>query len=177
MLIVGVDPGSRVTGYGLISREGNRLQNVCFGTVKGLSGGSDPASFAQRLKKLHNGLLEVLEEYSPHVMAVEEVFHAVNVKSALKLGHARGALLLAAAQRGVPVVEYSALQVKKSVVGYGRAEKGQVQIMVKTLLNLPEPPEPHDAADALAVAICHALNGAPTKRTGGWRKLKVENLR
>jgi crossover junction endodeoxyribonuclease RuvC len=104
------------------------------------------------------------------VIAVEEVFHAVNVKSALTLGHVRGVVLLAASQMGIPLMEYAPLEVKKAVVGYGRADKKQVQAMVKVLLNLREVPEPHDASDALAIALCHSFNSSlPKHRQGRWR--------
>ncbi|MGH9340502.1 MAG: crossover junction endodeoxyribonuclease RuvC [Acidobacteriota bacterium] len=155
MIVVGVDPGSRVTGYGLVAVQGNRRQCVDYGSITGASGQEN--TFPERLNRIHSSLCGIFQRYSPDVVAVEDVFYAVNVKSALRLGHARGVVLLAAAQFGIPLVEYSPLEVKKAVVGYGRAEKGQIQLMVKRLLNLKESPEPHDAADALAVALCHAF--------------------
>lgn len=160
MRIFGVDPGSRVTGYGVISAEGSRLRCLDYGKIEALAARGDN-SLAVRLRRIHEALVQLIERHAPDAMAVEEVFHAVNVQSALKLGHARGVVLLAAAEAGIPVLEYSALAVKKSVVGYGRAEKSQVQMMVKTLLRLSQIPQPHDAADALAVAICHNLNSTP----------------
>jgi crossover junction endodeoxyribonuclease RuvC len=149
--ILGIDPGSRATGYGCISHEGSRLRFLGAGVIR------LPAdmSFARRLERLYAGLAEVISALRPTVSAVEDVFHAVNARSALRLGHARGAAILAAVHADVPVYEYTPLQVKKAVVGYGKAEKAQVQDMVKLLLNLPQRPA-QDAADALAVAICHA---------------------
>ncbi len=115
---------------------------------------------AGRLGRIHEGLAEVLQQFRPQVVAIEEVFHAANVRTALQLAHVRGVALLAAAQAGLPVGEYSALEVKRSVVGYGRAEKRQVQSMVASLLGLAAPPTSEDAADALAVAICHATHAS-----------------
>ena len=154
MVILGVDPGSRVTGWGLVSITGNRLQCLDYGALRLSRGGKLPA-IPDRLKTIHAEIQRLLQAYSPDCMAVEGVFYAANVKSALTLGHVRGAILLASAQAGVPVVEFSPLEVKKAVVGYGRAEKGQIQMMVRTLLPGCDP-ENADSADALAVAICHA---------------------
>jgi crossover junction endodeoxyribonuclease RuvC len=164
MIIMGVDPGSRVTGYGIVSREGNRVQCVKYGAIKG-SYLSRETAFPERLRRIHEELAELLRLHSPSVVAVEQVFHAVNARSALQLGHARGVILLAAAQLGIPLVEYSPLEVKKSVSGYGRADKEQTQTMVRILLNLREKPEPFDASDALAVALCHAFNESPIQRS------------
>ena len=163
MIIVGIDPGSLVTGYGVISVEGSRCRCLHYGVIRAKSPGSnDP--FSYRLKNIHSRLEQLLREYSPEVIAVEDVFYALNAQSALRLGHARGVVLLAAAQSGVPLVEYSPLEVKKAVVGYGKADKQQVQMMVRRLLSLKQQPEPHDAADALAIALCHAFNGSPGRR-------------
>lgn len=153
MIIVGVDPGSRVTGFGVISAQTHGYQCEEYGTIRA----EIEASFPDRLKKIHTELQSLLRRHSPAVIVVEGLFYAVNAQSALKLGHTRGVVLLAASQACVPLVEYSPLEVKKAVVGYGRADKEQVQIMVRTLLNLTRKPEPHDAADALAIALCHAL--------------------
>ena len=151
MRILGIDPGSRATGYGLIVKEGNRLIHVDNGVIRP----PEKATLPERLHTIFLGLGEIISEYSPQYAAVEQVFVARNPQSALKLGQARGAAILAATQAGLPVGEYSAMQVKSSVVGYGRAAKGQVQQMVKALLKLPEIAQ-EDASDALAVAICHA---------------------
>jgi crossover junction endodeoxyribonuclease RuvC len=150
-LILGVDPGSRATGFGIISRRGNSLGIVDAGVIRLTS----EKRFAKRLERLYARLNEVIRLHHPTVSAVEDVFHAVNPRSALLLGHARGAIMLAAVHGGLPVYEYTPTEVKQAVVGYGRAEKAQVQHMVRILLNLPERPA-QDAADALAVAICHA---------------------
>ena len=117
-----------------------------------------------RLKKICEGLTEIIAAHSPEQVAIEDVFYAVNAKSALKLGHVRGVAMLAAAQAGLEVVAYSPLSIKSAVVGYGRAEKSQVQIMVARLLDLPAPPEPADAADALAIAICHLHTAGTLQR-------------
>ncbi|MEJ2246035.1 MAG: crossover junction endodeoxyribonuclease RuvC [Acidobacteriota bacterium] len=152
MRILGVDPASGSTGYGIIETDGSQHSAVLYGAIKTHS----RRPFHQRLLKIYTDLSSILERESADIMAVEDVFYASNVQSALKLGHARGIPLLIAAQKGLPVYEYSPLEIKSAVVGYGRAEKTQVQSMVQLLLNLPEIPAPDDAADALAVAICHA---------------------
>lgn len=152
MRIIGIDPGSRVTGFGVIDSDGSRHALVSQGVVRTNS----VEDFSQKLKLIHDGILDVVDAWGPDQMVVENLFYATNVKSALKLGHVRGVALLAAVERGLPVHEYAPLEVKQAVVGYGRADKNQVQRMVAVLLELAKPPEPHDAADALAVAICHA---------------------
>jgi crossover junction endodeoxyribonuclease RuvC len=149
--IFGIDPGSERTGYGCVERVGSRQCLVICGSLSGPS----RASFPDKLKAIHSGLLALLTRHRPDCVAVENIFHARNVRSALKLGHARGVVLLAAAEAAVPVVEYAPAEIKRAVVGYGRAEKHQVQHMVKLLLRLDKAPSPHDVADALAVAICH----------------------
>jgi crossover junction endodeoxyribonuclease RuvC len=151
MRIFGVDPGSERTGYGCIESSGSRHRLVACGIL------SAPArsTFPERLFAIHTGLEALLERHRPECVAVENIFFAKNVRSALKLGHTRGIALLAASQASIPVVEYSPAEIKRSVVGYGRAEKQQVQAMVKLLLGLDAVPSPHDVADALAVALCH----------------------
>ena len=149
--VLGIDCGSTATGYGVIDVQGRTAEVV----VSGVIAVSARLSFPERLKKIGDELGRLIETYSPDAFAVEEVFYSVNVKSALKLGQVRGVALFKAADAALPVHEYSPLQIKSSVVGYGRADKNQVQQMVKVLLNLPELP-PEDAADALAVALCHA---------------------
>ncbi|TNF50522.1 MAG: crossover junction endodeoxyribonuclease RuvC [Deltaproteobacteria bacterium] len=151
MRILGIDPGTRITGYGIIDVEGNRLRHVDNGIVKTRS--SDPLPL--RLKVIYDGLTVALKEFTPDAVAIEQVFLAKNPKAALTLGHARGTAVIASVNLNLEVHEYSALQVKSAVVGYGHAAKQQVQHMVKALLNLPEVAQ-EDAADALAVAICHA---------------------
>jgi crossover junction endodeoxyribonuclease RuvC len=149
--IFGIDPGSDRTGYGCIETLGSRHRLVICGTL------SAPArsTFPEKLKHIHLGLATLLARHRPDCVAVENLFHARNVRSALKLGHARGVALLAACEAGLPVVEYAPAEVKRAVVGFGRAEKVQVQRMIQLLLGLDAVPSPHDAADALAVAICH----------------------
>lgn len=151
MRVMGIDPGSNCTGYGLVEEAQGRPRVVHWGAVR-----SKPKqAFPERLKLIYNELVRVIREFSPDVVAVEDLFFAKNVKSALKLGQTRGAILMAAINEEVALAEYSPLEVKQSVVGYGRADKAQVQDMVTALLGLKEKPEPFDAADALAVAICH----------------------
>jgi crossover junction endodeoxyribonuclease RuvC len=151
MIILGIDPGSRITGYGIIRKEGNRLVHIDNGAVFTDSS----ADFPGRLKRIFDGLTDVINRYTPHAVAVEDIFFSNNAQSALKLGQARGAAIVAGVHAGLPVFEYTALQVKQSVVGHGKAAKEQVQQMVKVLLGLPEIAQA-DASDALAVAICHA---------------------
>lgn len=151
MRILGIDPGTGTTGYGIIDVEGNRLRHVDNGIVRTRS--SEPLPL--RLKAIYDGLTLILKEFSPEAVAIEQVFLAKNPRAALTLGHARGTAVIASVNLDLDVHEYSALQVKSAVVGYGHAAKQQVQHMVKALLNLPEVAQ-EDAADALAVAICHA---------------------
>jgi crossover junction endodeoxyribonuclease RuvC len=153
--IFGIDPGADRTGYGCVETDGSRHSIVTCGAIAA----STHASFPQKLHNIHARLSDLLGECRPDCVAIENVFYAVNVRSALKLGHARGVAMLAAVEAGVPVLEYTPAEIKRAVVGYGRAEKPQVQHMVKLLLGLPALPSPHDAADALAVAICHAHSG------------------
>lgn len=156
--VLGVDPGSDTTGYGVIDSDGRRYVLVEYAGIRG----PKHLSFPQRLLAISRKLEEVIERLSPQACAVEDTFYAVNVKSALKLGQARGAVLVAAARAGVEVFEYSPLEIKSALVGYGRAEKQQVQEMVRVLLGMKDVPEPLDASDALAVAICH-VNIASTR--------------
>jgi crossover junction endodeoxyribonuclease RuvC len=151
MRILGIDPGTRITGYGLIEKVGNRLLHVDNGAIYTHA----DAPLSDRLKTNYVGLCRVITEHAPASMAVERIFVAKNALSALKLGHARGVAMLAGVNADLPVAEYTALEVKKAVVGYGKAAKPQVQQMVRVLLNLPEIAQ-EDASDALAVAICHA---------------------
>jgi crossover junction endodeoxyribonuclease RuvC len=151
MRILGIDPGSRITGYGMIESHGNRLCHIDNGIIATHS--KEP--LALRLKTIYDGVVRVITEHRPEAVAVEQIFLASNPQAALVLGHARGTAILAAINAGLEVHEYTALQVKSAVVGYGRAGKPQVQQMVKALLNLPEIAQ-EDAADALGVAICHA---------------------
>lgn len=161
MRVFGIDPGSACTGYGCVETDGSRNHLVASGAITALA---DDA-FPHRLARIHTKLLALLDECHPDYVAIESLFYAVNVRSTLKLAHARGVAMLAAVEAGCPVAEYTPAEVKRAVVGYGRAEKPQVQQMVKLLLGLDEIPTPHDAADALAVAICHlhSVTGDPKK--------------
>jgi len=151
MRVLGIDCGSTATGVGVIESDGRGYQVLYYGAI--CPARSRP--FAQRLHTIHRELEKLVARYRPQTIAVEQVFQAFNVKTAMQLSQVRGVVLLAAARAGLPVSEYSALAVKSSVVGYGRAEKHQVQRMVQRLLSLSAPPQPEDAADALAVALCH----------------------
>jgi crossover junction endodeoxyribonuclease RuvC len=151
MRVLGIDCGSRVTGYGVIDSDGADCVFVCCGAI--YSKASDPLS--DRLKCIHNGIRDVILKLRPEAAAFESLFYATNVQSALKLGHVRGVSMFAAAEANLQIYEYSPLEVKSAVTGYGRAEKPQVQQMVRALLKLDAPPQPYDASDALAVAICH----------------------
>jgi crossover junction endodeoxyribonuclease RuvC len=156
--IFGIDPGSQRTGYGCVERIGSRHTLVICGTLSGPA----RSTFPDKLKAIHAGLSALLARHSPDCVAIEDIFHARNARSALKLGEARGVALLAASEAGVPVVAYAPAAIKRAVVGYGRAEKHQVQQMIKLLLGLDEAPSPHDVADALAVALCHLQSSTGT---------------
>lgn len=150
MRVLGIDPGTLVTGYGVIDGDGNRIKRVASGVIRTKS--SD--SLAERLKVIYEGLMTVIETHHPQIGAIEAIFHAQNVQSALKLGHARGVAMLAMVNTGLSVAEYLPMEVKKSVCSYGHADKEQVQKMVQVLLAFKSD-EIFDATDALAVAICH----------------------
>ncbi|MDI3547694.1 MAG: crossover junction endodeoxyribonuclease RuvC [Halanaerobiales bacterium] len=151
MLIFGIDPGLATVGYSLVEKRGNKFSVIDYGVIK------TPAKLrnVDRLKVIYAELMELINRFQPDEMAVEELFFYKNVKTAIRVGQARGVILLAGAQANIRVAEYTPLQIKQAVVGYGRARKSQVQRMVKALLNLEEIPKPDDAADALAVSICH----------------------
>jgi len=152
MRILGVDCGTERTGYGVISSDGRRHQFIAAGVIRT----ETSLTLADRLAAIAAQLRQVCQSYRPEIVAVEEVFHAVNAKSSLKLAHVRGVVLLIAAEAGLPLGEYSPLEVKMSVVGYGRAEKQQVQLMVRSILQIDTEMASHDVSDALAVALCHA---------------------
>ena len=160
MRVLGIDCGTERTGYGLIESDGRDHRMVAAGVIRT----SPKWPLEQRLLEIAAGLRRLIREYAPEAAAVEEVFLAVNARSALKLAHARGVALLAIAEAGIGLGEYSPMEVKTSVVGYGRAEKCQVQLMVQSILRLPEKIESEDACDALAVAICHATRAATGRR-------------
>src|SRR4029077_20592053 len=157
--IFGIDPGSDRTGYGCVETDGSRLRLVLCGAIVSVSLGS----FPEKLLKIHTTLALLLKDCRPDCVAIENVFHGINARSALKLGHARGVAMLAAVEAGLPVFEYTPAEIKRAVVGAGRSEKHQVQQMVKLILGLAAVPTPHDAADALAVAICHVHSQAPAR--------------
>lgn len=152
MIILGIDPGFAITGYGVLNYIGNQFKVMDFGVITTSADLPHP----QRLLLLEKRLVDIIIEYKPETMSVEELFFNNNAKTALQVGQGRGIALLCAARAGIPVYEYTPIQVKQGVTGYGRATKIQIQQMIKILLGLPEIPKPDDAADALAVAICHA---------------------
>ncbi len=156
MRVLGIDCGSERTGYGVIESDGVGHRMVAAGVIR--TNPKEP--FEKRLMEIAGGLRTLIREHQPQAAAVEGIFYSANVKTALKLAHVRGIALLAIAEAGVELGEYSPLEVKTSVVGYGRAEKSQVQLMIRSLLRLPDAIESEDACDALAVAICHATRGA-----------------
>ena len=158
-VILGIDPGTATMGWGVIRQEGNKLRYVQHGAIVTPSTWEMP----RRLARLFDGVTELVRGYRPETVAIEELFFNTNVTTAITVGQARGVALLAAYRAGVEVAEYTPLQVKQAITSYGRAEKRQVQEMVKTLLNLREIPKPDDAADGLAIAICHAFSS----RMGG----------
>jgi crossover junction endodeoxyribonuclease RuvC len=152
--VLGVDPAAAgATGYGVIESDGRRCRMLRFGALPATRKG--PEHFPERLREIHALLGGLIEEFQPHGVAVESVFTALNIKTALRLAEVRGVVLLAAAQHGVPSCSYSPREVKACVAGYGHADKQQMQLMVRALLGMSETPEPPDAADALAVALCH----------------------
>ncbi|SHK24023.1 crossover junction endodeoxyribonuclease RuvC [Paramaledivibacter caminithermalis] len=155
MIILGIDPGIAILGYGIVEYNGNSFKTLDYGAI--LTDAKDAT--ALRLKKIYDELEEILCLYKPDAVAIEELFFNKNAKTAIVVGQARGVAILAAANKDIDIFEYTPLQVKQGVVGYGRAEKKQIQMMVKTFLNLKAIPKPDDVADALAVAICHAHTG------------------
>jgi crossover junction endodeoxyribonuclease RuvC len=170
MRVLGIDPGSETLGWGVVEGSGLKYALVDFGTVK-----SNPKqAFSKRLLNVYNGVDEVIAKFSPDVLSVEDTFYAVNVGVALKLGQVRGTMLLLAEQKGLEIAEYSPRLVKQTVVGYGNAEKKQVQEMVRVLLRMKTIPEPHDAADALAIAICHFHHAGMKSKIEKAGRLKPE---
>ena len=149
--VIGVDPGLTITGFGILDYKGAQIRTVAFGTIK------PPVkeSLPNRLEYLNSHMTELLEKFEPNAFAIEDTFFSQNVKSALLLGQARGVLLLAAASKGIPSMDYAPRKVKQSVVGNGAADKTQVQYMVQQILKMDEPPKPLDVSDALAIGLCH----------------------
>ena len=173
MIILGVDPGSERTGFGCIETSGSRHRVIDCGALSA----PPRATFPEKLLAIHHGLADLLVRHQPETVAIEDLFYAKNARSALRLGHVRGVLMLAASEAGVPVSEYSPTEVKRAVVGYGRAEKHQVREMVTLLLGMAEPPSPLDVSDALAVAICHSHSTGPTgarraRESRSWRQFR-----
>jgi crossover junction endodeoxyribonuclease RuvC len=165
--VFGIDPGCERTGYGCVETDGSRHRIVLCGAI------TSPAveSLPDTLQRIHHRLTLLIKECQPASVAIENLFFSVNVRSALKLGHARGVAMLAAVEAGLPVFEYTPAEVKRAVVGYGRADKPQVQQMVRLLLGLDAVPTPHDAADALAIAICH-VHSRPVAGRGNPRAVQ-----
>ena len=155
MIILGIDPGLAIIGWGAIKYDGARFQTLGYGSIQTPAG----IPTEERLSMIYSGMCQLIEKYQPNEMAVEELFFNTNITTGIRVAEARGVILLAAQQRSVNISEYTPLQVKQAVVGFGRAEKKQVISMVTMLLNLPKPPKPDDTADALAIAICHAHSG------------------
>ena len=162
MTVLGIDPGTASCGYGVVSEKGGRLRALDFGCWK-TTASQRPE---ERLLKIHDRLVDLIDRYDPRAVALEESFVGVDARTALSVGQARGAAVVAAALAGVECVEYAPSHVKLAVCGYGRAEKAQVQRMVQAILRLDAPPAPHHAADALAVAICHAMAPELLRATG-----------
>ena len=152
MRILGIDPGFAIEGFGVLDYNNNKFKTIDYGVITT----DKDMEFSKRLKHLYDCTCALIEKYKPDYFSVEELFFNTNVKTAIAVGHARGVIFLAAENNGIPVYEYTPLQIKQAISGYGRADKQQIQSMVKMLLNLEKIPRPDDAADALAVAICHA---------------------
>mgnify|MGYP003305994515 CR=1 FL=1 len=165
MIILGIDPGYAIVGYGVIDYRNNHFSVIDYGAI--LTDAGTP--FNERLEKIYDDLSALLEKYKPEAMSVEKVFYNSNAKTVIDVSQARGVIMLAAQKSRVPVFEYTPLQVKQSVVGYGRAEKKQIQEMTKRILNLEKVPKPDDTADALAMAICHAHSSGSLSVMGNMR--------
>lgn len=151
MIILGIDPGIAIVGWAVLRYEGGKFTPLAYGSIQTKAG----QKVEDRLLLVHKGICEIVEKYHPDVMAIEELFWNTNQKTGIVVAEARGVIILAARAHNVPVFEYTPLQVKQAIVGYGRAEKKQVIMMVTTFLGLKEPPKPDDTADALAIAVCH----------------------
>lgn len=156
MVILGIDPGLAIVGWGVLEYKGSRFRTLGYGSIQTPS----TMSTEDRLVEIHKSMKQLIDRYKPDCMAVEELFWNTNQTTGIRVSEARGVILLSGAENGLSIYEYTPLQVKQAVVGYGRAEKKQVITMVTMLLNLEKPPKPDDTADALAIAICHAHSGA-----------------
>lgn len=160
MIILGIDPGLAIVGWGVVEYRNSKFRTLAYGSLQTPAG----MSTEKRLQQIYDGMCELIRTYHPETVAIEELFFNTNITTGIRVAEARGVLLLAAQQAGLSIREYTPLQVKQAVVGYGRAEKKQVITMVTMLLGLSEPPKPDDTADALAIAICHAHSGCSKLR-------------
>ncbi len=167
MKILGIDPGYAILGYGVIEKIGNRFKVCDYGAITTEAG----MPMRERLEYLYDSLREIIEREKPDVASIEELFFNTNAKTAILVGQARGVAVLACVKEGIEIEEYTPLQIKQALVGYGRAEKKQVQQMVKTILNLKEVPKPDDTADALAAAVCHGHSADMNRR---FKELKLK---
>lgn len=163
MRILGIDPGIATVGFSILDAERGKQNLICCGVITTPAG----TSLSSRLERIYSDLRELITTYSPEAMAVEELFFNTNITTGISVAHGRGVVLLAAYQLGVPIFEYTPSQVKQAVVGYGKAEKRQVIDMVTRILHLPSPPKPDDAADAVAIALCHARSATSLLNRGG----------
>lgn len=162
MLILGIDPGLAIVGWGVIDYTASRFRVIAYGSIETPAGLETP----ERLSMIYDDMIEIIEKYHPEEMAIEELFFTNNITTGIRVAEARGVLLLAARQAALKLFEYTPMQVKQAVTGYGKADKKQVITMVTSILRLPVPPKPDDTADALAIAICHAHSGC--SRIGGF---------
>lgn len=160
MIILGIDPGLAIVGWGVLEYKNTRFRTIAYGALQTPTG----MRTEERLKMLYEGMKKLIDTYHPEAVAIEELFFNTNITTGIRVAEARGVLILAAEQAGLPIQEYTPLQVKQAVVGYGRAEKKQVITMVTMLLGLKSPPKPDDTADALAIAVCHAHSGCSRLR-------------
>lgn len=166
MIVLGIDPGYAIVGYGIVEYKNNKFSPISFGAVTTKAG----ARFSSRLEKIFSDILEIMETYKPEAISIEKLFFNTNTTTAIDVAQARGVILLAAEKMHIPVFEYTPLQVKQSVTGYGKAEKAQVMELTRRLLNLEKCPKPDDTADALAMAICHCHSASSLifkQMTGG----------
>ena len=152
MIILGIDPGYAITGYGVVDYSGNHFKLIASGAIETKKG----VPFPKRIQKIYDDMMTLIETYKPDVIAVEELFFNTNITTGIQVAHGRGAVIISASKTDTPIFEYTPLQVKQAVVGYGRADKKQVQMMVKAILNLEKIPKLDDTTDAIAIAICHA---------------------
>ncbi len=172
MLVLGIDPGTAIVGYGLIEYKKNKMKIITYGCIYT----EKELPLNKRLEIIYNELIEIIEKYKPDTFAIEELFYFKNNKTVISVSQARGIMLLAATQKNLPIFEYTPLQVKIGITGYGRAEKKQVQLMVQRILNLEEIPKPDDAADALAIAITHINSTGSVMSIVSSRSVKKDKI-